>query len=292
MILLALAIIGYFVFKWIFGWYFDWELGALYWTGGLFRTYWLCILIVLVVAALVILYFRYWTGIRKRFVTDKKEPKRKKPEKPAKKKPVWQFVIVISIGIVFLLMILCYFTGLCGNLGVYYPPQNATAAGNMTNATGTTQENITLEEPLVESPTAYIWNKNRVKTIDLLDFVNDTDNDLISFSATHVANITVNISDNGVVTFVPDKDWYGQRVITFIADDGHGGRTYSPDITLVVQNKESFPSWGFFTNLIDQYLYFFILLLVLAALVVIFLVLWIKGRAKGKKKIIVRRKKK
>jgi hypothetical protein len=63
-------------------------------------------------------------------------------------------------------------------------------------------------------------------TINLDNFVTDPDNDdsEIIWSAEGNSNLNVNISSNRIAAIsTPSPNWYGQEIITFIADDSHGG---------------------------------------------------------------------
>jgi len=76
------------------------------------------------------------------------------------------------------------------------------------------------------------WSLNVNKTINLLTYFDDVENDTLTFTAPNATNITVRISGEEV-TFYPDKGWYGTRAITFTANDSKT-TTQSNSVTLRV----------------------------------------------------------
>jgi len=181
------------------------------------------------------------------------------------------FWVIIGVVIIFLLLAVCFFTGVC----------------KIFTVEPTKETNATNETVYVESSTVYIWKKNTQESIDLADFISNPDNDEITVRYTPLDNITVEINDYDV-TLTPDKDWYGVTVINFIADDDRGGHAISPDITLVVLDEEATPFDPVF-EFLGIYSTYILAGLFLAVIIVILLVLRVGVRKP--KKVIVRRKK-
>ncbi|MAG08269.1 hypothetical protein CMO89_02255 [Candidatus Woesearchaeota archaeon] len=64
------------------------------------------------------------------------------------------------------------------------------------------------------------WNEdNSYNLIDLDDYFYDLDRDALSYFYSPMENITVSV-DNGIVSFTPDSNFFGNRSIVFNASDG------------------------------------------------------------------------
>jgi len=184
---------------------------------------------------------------------------------PRFKWKMWHFAVPIILIIVFLLFALFFFTGISSRFGLDV---------NATN----TSENL-----VYENSTTYIWNKNKIETIDLSKYIVNPDNDQLVFTATPVENMSI-IFDGPVAIIEPDKDYFGARIVNFIVDDRRGGRAVSPDIKLIVLDQEFHPV----TEFLLTYANFMLVGLVLLVLVVILLV----TRTEPKKRVIVKKKRK
>jgi len=62
------------------------------------------------------------------------------------------------------------------------------------------------------------WNEDTSTTLDLMEYFNDSDGDALIFNFTPVDNINIDVSD-GIATFTPDPDFYGQRNTSVTAND-------------------------------------------------------------------------
>jgi hypothetical protein len=193
-------------------------------------------------------------------------------------KTLRHFVVVVCIAVLFLAAALCFYTELCRPIGVQMMNETVNVSNvSVINA---------------DSATTIIWNKNRDKTYDLREYVTDANDDTLTFTATPVNNITVTIGNDGTVLLRPEPGWSGERVVNFIADDGKGGRAYSPDITLVVLDQEDpfyGPVWNPLRNFVLENINYFLLALVFIVVLIIFLILQTKEQPK---KVLVRRKRK
>ncbi|MDP3027267.1 MAG: Ig-like domain-containing protein [Nanoarchaeota archaeon] len=78
--------------------------------------------------------------------------------------------------------------------------------------------------------------------LDLNDFFSDVDENALSFSV--IGNTFINvILDNGLVSFIPDSDWFGSENIIFSASDGEYNAD-SNEITLTVDDANEPPEFG------------------------------------------------
>ncbi|MEM4755823.1 MAG: DUF4153 domain-containing protein [Candidatus Woesearchaeota archaeon] len=78
-----------------------------------------------------------------------------------------------------------------------------------------------------------IWAKNTNATFVLDEYFFDPDHDPLYYTYSLPQHVQVRL-DQGVVTFIPPKDWKGVDEIVFKADDGKGGVSLSPTIYLIV----------------------------------------------------------
>lgn len=92
-----------------------------------------------------------------------------------------------------------------------------------------------IEETLEENSTSYIMAKNTVRVIDFSEHINSSGE--FELSATPMQNISVNISETKV-RLEPDEGWYGRDVFNLIATGSGGATSYSPDINVVVIDRE------------------------------------------------------
>lgn len=142
------------------------------------------------------------------------------------------FLLIIGIFLFFLLSVLFFFTHVHQQFGVEVIPANDTVFF---------EENITLNETEFiveeENSTYYVMRKNTVKKVDFGKYIKDSSGAEINITATPAENLSIEVEGTKVF-FVPDRDWFGKRTITVIAQDQFGSRTYSPDITVVVLDRE------------------------------------------------------
>lgn len=88
--------------------------------------------------------------------------------------------------------------------------------------------------PIVSTIPNFTWEEDVTLTgINLGSYFSDPNGDNLTFTNIPGNNVSVNISLQGVVTFKPDKDWYGASWVIFTANDSRS--TISSDnITLNV----------------------------------------------------------
>jgi hypothetical protein len=174
------------------------------------------------------------------------------------------FIVIVVAGAIFLLLSVCFYGGICTFV---QPEQKA--------------------EGISESPTMYIWNKDRSKEIDLSEFIKNPDSDNLIYLATDVDNISV-VFEGPIATLTPLNGFYGERIINFIVDDGKGGRAVSPDITLIVLDRQTKP-WDRAIGVLARF-GGVIMFLVFAAVIVV--ILMVIRAQRPRKRIVVSRKKK
>jgi len=191
---------------------------------------------------------------------------------PSKRDLRFMFFLIVIGSIIFLILSLCFFTGFCSRLGL----------GHSIEANEKTDDAVILNR----NATTYIWNKNSVEVIDLSKFIVNSDNDDIEIQTTQIDNITVEI-DGMNVLLKPAKDWSGTRVINFIARDGRGSSAISPDITLIVLNKES-SKYDSFLEFVVLYGNFILVGFFLAVFIVILFILMTYTRKP--KRVIIQKK--
>jgi len=211
------------------------------------KLYWIYFLIGLVAFIMIVLY--YWRSGKDKLTT------------------AW-FWGIVGLVVLFLVMSLCFFTGICGFVQPDYV--------NQTNDTG-----------LVESSTVYVWKKNAVEEIDLSDYISNPDKDELEIIVTPVENISIEIHGMSI-KLIPEQDFFGERTINFIADDGRGGRAISPDITLIVLNEET-TRWDPVVDFMKKYTNYVMAVIFIIVIAVILMVL--KISSPKKKTVLVRKKK-
>ena len=83
------------------------------------------------------------------------------------------------------------------------------------------------------------WLEDAPNTADLSTEFFDSDGDTLNYSASSVQNIQISISSNGVVTFIPDANFTGQRQVLFSATDPLGksvNGNFVVNLTVLPQN--------------------------------------------------------
>ncbi|MEM4267902.1 MAG: hypothetical protein QXK37_03640 [Candidatus Woesearchaeota archaeon] len=248
--------------------------------GGKIKLLWLLfvLLILLLLSLLFIFYLKRGSRLedsKSLKVVDLKKIKREEKSKESRR--FSHFFVVFFIIVVFLLVLVFFFTGLHKQFGITFVSNNQT-------------ENATFIPPEVK--TVFEWEENKDYVIDLSYYAYDADEDFLIFRATPVENISVSIN-RSIVTLHPDKDFVGQRVINFIAEDGLGGRAYSPDILLVVKEVEPLPlrvlKW--LKSSLFSWLNIAIISAVLLVVIITLLIMNIQKSSRYKAIIIKRRRK-
>ena len=160
-------------------------------------------------------------------------------------------------------------------------PVNKTV-NNIVNKTKEEVEQIPYEEQLYQyiiknnlnsSFQYHSWFKNEVYTINLTPrFIDPDSDDVLEFTSTKPQHIDVQI-ERGMVYLTPEHDWTGVDYITFKATDSHGAQVITPEIALIVRNKNQnavVEAWGDFVNFLkmnSMYILFGAILLIILILI-------------------------
>ena len=96
-----------------------------------------------------------------------------------------------------------------------------------------------------EETDALQWAEDTSYTFNISQYVVDPDMDMLEFGISELDNIDAVIAD-GVVTFTPEKDWFGEEQVFFIATDIFGHSSTSEIITLRVVDVPEFTFWDYF----------------------------------------------
>ena len=103
-------------------------------------------------------------------------------------------------------------------------------------------QNCANDRPLlINSLLSIISNEDVIRNniFNLNDYFNDPDGDLLRFSFTGNSNINITIN-NGNVSFVPKKDFFGRETVIFTASDGNLSSN-SNNIILDIKNVNDMP---------------------------------------------------
>jgi hypothetical protein len=107
---------------------------------------------------------------------------------------------------------------------------------NITNITIENATNVTNHAPeLVQEIPDQEISMNANKTINLLEYFIDEDNDTLAFNSTQPENITV-LFDNSLAILVPDENFTGNRSLKFYASDGNLTTESNEFLVNVVEN--------------------------------------------------------
>ncbi|MBN2421694.1 hypothetical protein JXB41_00585 [Candidatus Woesearchaeota archaeon] len=136
------------------------------------------------------------------------------------------------------------------------------------------------DESVCSSRLYHSWKEDHIYTINLNDYFEDPDGDLLNFSASGTGNITISIIAQTAKLF-PAKEWYGIETVSFIADDRKGGITVSPLFYLHVLNVKEFSLNDF---ILDYYTQIIIVLCIILALAIFLLNKTYKKKPKKNKK--------
>jgi len=86
-----------------------------------------------------------------------------------------------------------------------------------------------------------MWTGNTDHILDLSDYFYDPDEDALTYTASQTEHIDVEINKS-IVSFIPERNWYGYEPIFFTADDGKGGTLQSNEVMLVVKKSPPLPA--------------------------------------------------
>ncbi|MFH1072815.1 MAG: hypothetical protein V1743_05280 [Nanoarchaeota archaeon] len=137
---------------------------------------------------------------------------------------------------------------------------------------------------LVQKPLYYELYENSQLRVNVSSYFYDPDQtDVLQYSNQYVQNINIKY-DKDFAVIRPDENFYGERQVTFIADDREGGRVESAVITLKVIDV---PTKTIKWLLVNYCLFFF-----LGALFVIFLAVFFYHTSKGRYSYYFREKRK
>lgn len=103
-------------------------------------------------------------------------------------------------------------------------------ATNVADAVDTVEASATVGQQLIiEVPT------NGKLVVDLNKYFKDSDGDNLTFTVSSLENLDV-LQKGSVLTFLPKKNFVGEEVVLFTADDGKAGVTSSPPVKVVVKD--------------------------------------------------------
>jgi len=116
-----------------------------------------------------------------------------------------------------------------------------------------------------DSPLFHEWKQNTPYTINLEQYFEDPDKDILSYTASQPDHVHISIEDN-VALLRPEHNWAGEEFIVFTANDEKGGVTDSPIMTLKVLEKKPvgvLGLWNAYCKHINLVLFIVLILLVL-----------------------------
>ncbi|MBN1503132.1 hypothetical protein JW930_06305 [Candidatus Woesearchaeota archaeon] len=126
-----------------------------------------------------------------------------------------------------------------------------------------------LPEELCESEFYIPWQEDQTYSLNLSDYFSDPDSDKLSYSVSELEDINV-ILQQDLVTFVPEKNWYGIREAIFTAQDENLARAYSPAFYLHILDTKEF---NMHDMAIDYAKYFFFAFLVVLTVLLLRLII-------------------
>lgn len=109
------------------------------------------------------------------------------------------------------------------------------------------------------------WRLNTPYQIDLSQYFDDPDMDVLSFTASQPHHIQIDVNE-GIATLKPEHNWAGEEQVVFTANDEKGGTADSPIMTLKVLNKKPvgiLGYWSAYCTHINIVLFIVLILLVL-----------------------------
>ncbi len=128
-----------------------------------------------------------------------------------------------------------------------------------------------------QDATVLEWYQNQEYTIDLDQYFEDPDMDVLSYRASQPRDVNVQIEGN-IMTLEPDMNWAGENTLVVTAMDGKGGIADSPLFLLRVISEKPVSFWEWIQMWCAQIVLGLLLLILLAILLVI---LTIKEERRG-----------
>ena len=122
------------------------------------------------------------------------------------------------------------------------------------------------EVPPSEDPLVMRFAEDTTYSLNLSTYFEDPDGDTLDFLVSGMENVSTVVVD-GVVTFTPSADWFGEKRFRVTAFDGNGADTESPRMELVVVDQPEYDAWSLYDvycGYVNLVLLFFVLLLIAA----------------------------
>ncbi len=92
------------------------------------------------------------------------------------------------------------------------------------------------EDTIAHGIPPQVWKQDMVHHVELSTYFKDPDNDTLTFEATEVKHVIIEIQ--GSTAFLtPDDGWTGEERVRFVATDGKGGKVASNIVPLRVQKQ-------------------------------------------------------
>lgn len=132
-----------------------------------------------------------------------------------------------------------------------------------------------------DSSLTYEWLQDEKYTLDISKFFYDPDNSTLKYEITELKHIqVVGSSDSKKITFYPDKGWSGTEHVNILAYDSMGGKTTSPEFTLIVKDvpKKSV------VELYSIYCWYVNLVIFAIVLLFVFVAVFVKQTKRTRKK--------
>jgi hypothetical protein len=98
-----------------------------------------------------------------------------------------------------------------------------------------------------ESPLLHEWKQNMQYSVDLEQYFEDPDKDILSYTASQPDHMHVSI-EGSIATLTPEHNWAGEEYIVFTASDEKGGITDSPIMTLKVLERKPVGVLGYWNT--------------------------------------------
>ncbi|MGM5484442.1 MAG: Ig-like domain-containing protein [Nanobdellota archaeon] len=251
---------------------------------------------VLVVVLILILFgLVYWIASRprkpkrhKKDMTKSVKGKAPKRKKRKKRKGSKTWILVFLIILLFLVGGYLFYQSYAPAAGkVNETVENETEDKVVEKVNQTVPEEERLYEHVKEnnltgSPQYQIWDKNKVHEVDLDSMFKDPDGDELTFSSTEPENVNVTISE-GTAYLEPKEGWHGVDFVKFRAEDEAGASVTTPEMTLLVRDKETGMLEGLWDK-VNSYFKVYLIYIVFGVVILIILILIMSMDTKKLKK--------